>query len=229
MGLNAKQREAVMLLVEGQTKHKDIAEKLGIDVRTLRRWQDDEDFDEEYKDLKNQLQVRVRNEFLAEREGRLTRKMRRHDLLTAKIERRADAESAEGAEPPSVEQERISLAMYRELSRLEAEIAKELDQSIPGKATPVERKKKADLTCLNDQEVDVLVMLNAKVAAFNPWLESKYFGKLSDEELVKAEVHALKMWNERSHFWEPGQEPPKPPFPHYGKNRAAEIGKMKRA
>ena len=210
-----------MLLAEGQAKHNAIAEKLGIDVRTLQRWRDDEEFDDEYKDLKNQLQVRVRNEFLAEREGRLTRKMRRHDLLTAKIEKRAQEDAAEGAQPPSIEQQRIDLATYRELSRLEAEIAKELDQSIPGKATPIERTKEPNLDCLTNEEIDVMTMINTKVAAFNPWIKTRWLGKLSDKEIEKAETTVAKMWSERSHFYEPGEEPPVPPVCHYKKNLKA--------
>jgi len=41
-------------------------------------------------------------------------------------------------------------------------------------------------------------MLNTKLAAINPAMDSKYYGKLSDDEIAKAEAHVLKMWNERS-------------------------------
>jgi len=198
MGLNAKQREAVIASRRRKTKHKAIAEQLGIDVRTLHRWQDDEYFNEEYRDLKNQLHVRVRNEFLAAREGRLSRKMRRHEMLTEMIEKRAEEDAVPGAGPVSVEQRRVDLALYRELSKLETEISKELDQNIQGTATPVVRKKKTDYSCLDNKEIDVLIMLNTKLAAINPAMDSKYYGKLSDDEIAKAEAHVLKMWNERS-------------------------------
>ena len=143
-------------------------------------------------------------------------------MLTEMIEKRAEEDAVPGAGPVSVEQRRVDLALYRELSKLEAEITKELDQNIPGTATPVVRKKKTDYSCLDNKEIDVLIMLNTKLAAINPAMDSKYYGKLSDDEIAKAEAHVLKMWNERSHFFEPGQEPPTPPICHYRKNRKAE-------
>ena len=111
--------------------------------------------------------------------------------------------------------------MYCELSKLEAEIAKELDQSIPGTAKQPDRKKQPNLDCLSNPEIDVMTMINSKVAAFNPWIRIKWLGKLSEEVIAKAEAMVTVMWNERSHYYEPGEEPPVPPVCRYKKNLKA--------
>jgi len=181
MTLTKIQTEAAHMLFEGRMTDLDVAKSVGVDVRTLRRWQEVPEFAKEIDTLWSEFAVHLRKKTLARREGRLSHKMDRHLMITRTIERRAETAdpNVPGAETgllikrsvktgaTEYEEYRLDHIALRELNRLETDIAKDLGQDKPEVIVP-EEEPMEDLTCLTSDELDILAVLYNKVAEFNP-------------------------------------------------------------
>ena len=70
MNLNKQQLEATRLIFNGVMELQHIADKLGINVRTLLRWRETDEFKDEVESLRKDFRKATRNEFLAMQEAR---------------------------------------------------------------------------------------------------------------------------------------------------------------
>jgi hypothetical protein len=179
--LTKPQLEAAQRLFEGELSDKAIADLAGVDVRTLRRWQELRDFVDEMNVLRDEFAIHTRRRILASREKRLAEKMDRHQALTTLIKRRAETadpgvpgaetgllikKTVKSGDYESVEY-RVDYALLRELDRLEADIAKELGQHPP--AEEIKEEPEEDLSCLTRDELEIMFFLTNKIALHNPW------------------------------------------------------------
>ena len=165
MALTAQQQNAVTLLLDVRLSAAQVAEKLGINDRTLRRWQEMPEFAAIIAEAREQLFKRNRQHMLACQQGRLDTKLERHRKLSAKLTRVLD-----DSDILSLEHTRIYLAISRELSRLEAEIARELGQEKPEKIEEKFVEPEADFSTFSQDELICFHILDNKLAAANPWL-----------------------------------------------------------
>jgi hypothetical protein len=160
MELTRTQIDAAQLLFEDRTTDQAIADQLKIDTRTLRRWRDIPEFIDLLSSLRQEFIEQTNTRLLATREARLASKMDRHRLLTEIIRQRAAADdpSIPGADTGllvkrttqtkagETTEYRVDHNILRELSRLEADIARELGQDKPVIAEPAEEHPEQDLT-----------------------------------------------------------------------------------
>ena len=209
MQLTKPQCEAVQFVFEDRLTDKTIAKRLEIDVKTLRRWKKMPEFTAEHENLQKEFIKRTRKRFLTNREARLNAKIDRHNMLTNIIEQRAAAAdpTIPGADTglmikrvyttkeKKYEEYRIDFAAIRELDRLETLIAKELGQD-KAPLEVIEEEPKEDLSCLTNEELDVMIMIDNKVVKHNPHLMGDTFHELQQYEITRATRRMEKLLEE---------------------------------
>ena len=195
MPLTPPQIEAAQLIFTEELDLNTIAETIGIDSRTLRRWKELPEFVEEIKGLHKELAKCARNRILSTREARLSEKMDRHSTLKRIIRKRAAEADPKvpGADSGlmikrvyttkdgTYEEYRIDHVTLRELSRLEDQIAKDLGQD---KTPPEEIKEEPieNIDFLTNDEVEVMIMIHNRVAEHND-TKGPYYRELQQYEL----------------------------------------------
>jgi hypothetical protein len=201
MELTRTQIDAAQLLFEDRTTDQAIADQLKIDTRTLRRWRDIPEFIDLLSSLRQEFIEQTNKRLLATREARLASKMDRHRLLTEIIRQRAAADdpSIPGADTGLLVKRttqtkagetieyRVDHNILRELSRLEADIARELGQDKPVIAEPAEEHPEQDLTCLTNDELDIMIMICTKIAKHNPWMIGPAQQELTEFQIMRTE------------------------------------------
>ena len=199
MNLNKQQIEATRLIFNGVMELQHIADKLGINVRTLLRWRETDEFKEEIESLRKDFRKATRNEFLAMQEARLQFKMERHKRIWRTIEKRAEKANPDipgddtgilitktiKTKDAEITESRIDHASLRELSRLEDSIAKELGQD----KTPIEEElvPEEDISCLTRDELDVMSLIHNRIAQHNPHMQGIFFRDLMKFEVERKE------------------------------------------
>jgi hypothetical protein len=212
MNLTKKQVEAATLLFDDILPDREVAEKLGVDERTLRRWQNMSAFIDCIAELRHDFINKARRHILASKEYRLCCKMDRHRAITRIIAERAAAcdPSIPGAasglltkrvritkDGETIEY-RFDSAPSKELSRLEAEINKELLQEeqkvMPENYFLIE----PDTSALTKEDRAHIELCQAKLNADNPWLDSIYRHPFPDHEVERVE-RAIAARKEEKH------------------------------
>jgi len=199
MNLNKQQIEATRLIFNGVMELQHIADKLGINVRTLHRWRETDEFKEEIESLRKDFRKATRNEFLAMQEARLQFKMERHKRIWRTIEKRAEKANPDipgddtgilitktiKTKDAEITESRIDHASLRELSRLEDSIAKELGQD----KTPIEEEEEIveDISFLTRDELDVMTLIHNRIEKHNPHMQGIYYRDLMKYEVERKE------------------------------------------
>jgi hypothetical protein len=201
MNLTKKQVEAATLLFDDILPDREVAEKLGVDERTLRRWQNMSAFIDCIAELRHDFINKARRHILASKEYRLCCKMDRHRAITRIIAERAAAcdPSIPGAasglltkrvritkDGETIEY-RFDSAPSKELSRLEAEINKELLQEEQKVMPENYELREPDLSALTQEDRDFIGACQTKINADNPWVDSIYRYPFPDHEVERVE------------------------------------------
>jgi len=153
MELTKAQMDAVEMLFDGQMPDTAIAQKVGIDVRTLSRWQKLPEFAAEFSCLRDEYKNSISQRSLIFKVRRLDTKLDRYQRLRRLIlerEKAADPNVAGdctglitkrivNTKNGVLIEARLDMALLREISRLENEIAKELACDTP--VPPIEDRK----------------------------------------------------------------------------------------
>ena len=205
MNLNKQQIEATRLIFNGVMELQHIADKLGINVRTLLRWRETDEFKEEVESLRKDFRKATRNEFLAMQEARLQFKMERHKRIWRTIEKRAEKANPDipgddtgilitktiKTKDAEITESRIDHASLRELSRLEDSIAKELGQD----KTPIQEDEEPeeDIDFLTPDELDVMILIHNRIMEHNPQSRSIYYRDLQDYERARKQKAMYKI------------------------------------
>jgi hypothetical protein len=148
MELTKSQMDAIEMLFDGEQSDKAIAEAVGVDVRTLRRWQELAEFTDEFNRISAEYRNGVRQRCLLVKAHRLGRKLDRYQCLNRLIHER---EKCAGSSVPGdctglivkriintkngiLIEARVDITTLREMSKLEEEIAREITYDNPGPA-----------------------------------------------------------------------------------------------
>ena len=175
MALTTNQQTAVELLFSGRFTLGQVAAKVGISERTLRRWQVEPEFASILAQGQQELFRRNRNHLLASAQGRLDSLLALHQELMNKKDY-----ILANSDPLNVDHHRIYVSLVREVVRVEREIAKTLGQYTPSTPPPAEEvKRKPDLSCMKPDESMILEFFEHKISEANPWLESPCNRKLT--------------------------------------------------
>ena len=156
MELTKAQMDAVEMLFDGQMTDTAIAEKVGIDVRTLSRWQKIPEFAAEFSCISDEYKNSIKQRSVIYKVRRLDAKLDRYRRLRCLIierEKAADPNVAGdctglitkrivNTKNGVLIEARLDMALLREISRLENEIAKELDNDTP---IPENRKREPNI------------------------------------------------------------------------------------
>ena len=144
--------------------HNNVAAEIGVNVRTLRRWRALPEFIESVNAIRKELFDRNRENPLASRDAQISVKMTRYELLKASLARSTELSD-------TYADKRIELAMSSELSRLDVEIAKDLGRYLlPPEPVVDKRRQKQDISCLTDDEMEVVNIIFNKICTHNPWM-----------------------------------------------------------
>jgi hypothetical protein len=118
--LSEQQRVAAIFVAEDRKTDESIAKLVGVTRRTIANWKNDPEFVEAVDGERKAIIVLARTRFVATKEGRLKLKIDRHRCLMLSIEDGINSRDPRG-----------QVTLCRELSRLEAEIASELEPPLP--------------------------------------------------------------------------------------------------
>jgi transposase-like protein len=136
--------EAARLIGQGRYNFSEIAEKAGVDVRTLNRWRKEDKFDAKVKELRAEMDKEALQRAIARKEYRVGVLADRHSKLSEVLEARAEVMGdipggrsgylvrsivASGGELIGYEYA-VDTGALKELRAIEEQVAKELGQIV---------------------------------------------------------------------------------------------------